>query len=338
MSTSSYKLQKGRGLPWPLDTDAPSVADQAETPSEMEAALDVRQDEIAKSEILSGINRPSYDSLFAVAKNRVQLAILIMIVPSRRPKGLIGRMPTEKNLQKVFSCVRTSSKKVCSTQPTVSKALGELAHRGIIMKTDGVWVIVWAQLDIQAREAGWDPRADAGGEVGRESRTAEVSSARGQGLEGGWRVGRSEHEAGQRAGPRKVHELPRDAAGPSAAPRKGCRRHGRGPTVRPGCTGSPRTVRSPSRAGRRPSPHPAHDGAPQPKGPPTRRRTRNRAPPGRSRRAHRPGRAPAPSSHGRPATQSLSSRAWCKSLPTRDCQLNPTLTHTDEHNSPGGSP
>lgn len=51
------------------------------------------------------------------------------------------------------------------------------------MKTDGVWVIVWAQLDIQAREAGWDPRADAGGEVGRESRTAEVSSARGQGLE-----------------------------------------------------------------------------------------------------------------------------------------------------------
>lgn len=142
------------------------------------------------------------------------------------------------------------------------------------MKTDGVWVIVWAQLDIQAREAGWDPRADAGGEVGRESRTAEVSSARGQGLEGAWRVGRSEHEAGQRAGPRKVHELPRDAAGPSAAPRKGCRRHGRGPTVRPGCTGSPRTVRSPSRAGRRPSPHPAHDGAPQPKGPPTRRRTR----------------------------------------------------------------
>ncbi len=180
------------------------------------------------------------------------------------------------------------------------------------MKTDGVWVIVWAQLDIQAREAGWDPRADAGGEVGRESRTAEVSSARGQGLEGAWRVGRSEHEAGQRAGPRKVHELPRDAAGPSAAPRKECRRHGRGPTVRPGCTGSPRTVRSPSRAGRRPSPHPAHDGAPQPKGPPTRRRTRNRAPPGRSRRAHRPGRAPAPSSHGRPATQSLSSRAWCK--------------------------
>ena len=155
---------------------------------------------------------------------------------------------------------------------------------------------------------------------------------------GAWRVGRSEHEAGQRAGPRKVHELPRDAAGPSAAPRKGCRRHGRGPTVRPGCTGSPRTVRSPSRAGRRPSPHPAHDGAPQPKGPPTRRRTRNRAPPGRSRRAHRPGRAPAPSSHGRPATQSLSSRAWCKPLPTRDCQLNPTLTHTDEHNSPGGSP
>lgn len=69
------------------------------------------------------------------------------------------------------------------------------------MKTDGVWVIVWAQLDIQAREAGWDPRADAGGEVGRESRTAEVSSARGQGLEGAWRVGRSEHEAGQRAGP-----------------------------------------------------------------------------------------------------------------------------------------
>lgn len=67
MSTSSYKPQKGRGLPWPLDTDAPSVADQAETPSEMEAALDVRQDEIAKSEILSGINRPSYDSLFAVA-------------------------------------------------------------------------------------------------------------------------------------------------------------------------------------------------------------------------------------------------------------------------------
>ena len=61
------------------------------------------------------------------------------------------------------------------------------------MKTDGVWVIVWAQLDIQAREAGWDPRAGAGGEVGRESRTAEVSSARGQGLEGAWRVGRSEH-------------------------------------------------------------------------------------------------------------------------------------------------
>lgn len=151
------------------------------------------------------------------------------------------------------------------------------------MKTDGVWVIVWAQLDIQAREAGWDPRADAGGEVGRESRTAEVSSARGQGLEGAWRVGRSEHEAGQRAGPRKVHELPRDAAGPSAAPRKGCRRHGRGPTVRPR-------------------------------------------------------RAPAPSSHGRPATQSLSSRAWCKPLPTRDCQLNPTLTHTDEHNSPGEAP
>lgn len=82
------------------------------------------------------------------------------------------------------------------------------------MKTDGVWVIVWAQLDIQAREAGWDPRAGAGGEVGRESRTAEVSSARGQGLEGAWRVGRSEHETGQRAGPRKVHELPRDAADP----------------------------------------------------------------------------------------------------------------------------
>lgn len=37
------------------------------------------------------------------------------------------------------------------------------------------------------------------------------------------------------------------------------------------------------------------------------------------------GRAPAPSSHGRPATQSLSSRAWCKPLPTRDCQLNLTL-------------
>lgn len=82
------------------------------------------------------------------------------------------------------------------------------------MKTDGVWVIVWAQLDIQAREAGWDPRAGAGGEVGREGRTAEVSSARGQGLEGAWRVGRSEHETGQRAGPRKVHELPRDAADP----------------------------------------------------------------------------------------------------------------------------
>lgn len=82
------------------------------------------------------------------------------------------------------------------------------------MKTDGVWVIVWAQLDIQAREAGWDPRAGAGGEVGRESRTAEVSSARGQGLEGAWRVGRSEHETGQRAGPRKVHELLRDAADP----------------------------------------------------------------------------------------------------------------------------
>jgi len=28
------------------------------------------------------------------------------------------------------------------------------------MKTDGVWVIVWAQLDIQAREAGWDPKED----------------------------------------------------------------------------------------------------------------------------------------------------------------------------------
>ena len=52
------------------------------------------------------------------------------------------------------------AKKVCSTQPTVSKALGELSHRGIIMKTDGVWVIVWAQLDIQAREAGWDPKED----------------------------------------------------------------------------------------------------------------------------------------------------------------------------------
>ena len=70
---------------------------------------------------------------------------------------------------------------------------------------------------------------------------------------------------------------------PSAAPRKGCRRRGRGPAVRPW-------------------------------------------------------RAPAPSSHGRPATQSLSSRAWCKPLPTRDCQLNPTLTHTDEHNSPGEAP
>lgn len=70
---------------------------------------------------------------------------------------------------------------------------------------------------------------------------------------------------------------------PSAAPRKGCRRRGRGPAVHPG-------------------------------------------------------RAPAPSSHGRPATQSLSSRAWCKPLPTRDCQLNPTLTHTDEHNSPGEAP
>lgn len=70
---------------------------------------------------------------------------------------------------------------------------------------------------------------------------------------------------------------------PSAAPRKGCRRRGRGPAVRPW-------------------------------------------------------RAPAPSSHGRPTTQSLSSRAWCKPLPTRDCQLNPTLTHTDEHNSPGEAP
>lgn len=111
MSTSSYKPQKGRGLPWPLDTDAPSVADQAETPSEMEAALDVRQDEIAKSEILSGINRPSYDSLFAVAKNRVQLAILIMICSFQTSKGPNRKDANGKNLQKVFSCVRTSSKK-----------------------------------------------------------------------------------------------------------------------------------------------------------------------------------------------------------------------------------
>lgn len=100
MSTSSYKPQKGRGLPWPLDTDAPSVADQAETPSEMEAALDVRQDEIAKSEILSGINRPSYDSLFAVAKNRVQLAILIMICSFHTSKGPNRKDANGKELTK----------------------------------------------------------------------------------------------------------------------------------------------------------------------------------------------------------------------------------------------
>lgn len=100
MSTSSYKPQKGRGLPWPLDTDAPSVADQAETPSEMEAALDVRQDEIAKSEILSGINRPSYDSFFAVAKNRVQLAILIMICSFQTSKGPNRKDANGKELTK----------------------------------------------------------------------------------------------------------------------------------------------------------------------------------------------------------------------------------------------
>ena len=143
------------------------------------------RDEIAKSEILSGINRPSYDSLFAVAKNRVQLAILIMICSFQTSKGPNRKDANEKKAYKrSFHASGQARKKVCSTQPTVSKALGELAHRGIIMKTDGVWVIVWAQLDIQAREAGWDPRADAGGEVGRESRTAEVSSARGRGLEG----------------------------------------------------------------------------------------------------------------------------------------------------------
>lgn len=161
MSTSSYKPQKGRGVPWPTDTDAPSIADQAETPSEMESALDVRQDEIAKSEVLSGINRPSYDSFFAVAKNRVQLAILIMICSFQTSKGPNRKDANGKELTKgLFMRQDKLAKKVCSTQPTVSKALGELAHRGIIMKTDGVWVIVWAQLDIQAREAGWDPKED----------------------------------------------------------------------------------------------------------------------------------------------------------------------------------
>lgn len=161
MSTSSYKPQKGRGVPWPTDTDAPSIADQAETPSEMESALDVRQDEIAKSEILSGINRPSYDSFFAVAKNRVQLAILIMICSFQTSKGPNRKDANGKELTKgLFMRQDKLAKKVYSTQPTVSKALGELAHRGIIMKTDGVWVIVWAQLDIQAREAGWDPKED----------------------------------------------------------------------------------------------------------------------------------------------------------------------------------
>ena len=132
------------------------------------------------------------------------------------------------------------------------------------------------------------PAARRGGEVGCESRTAEVSSTR-PGLEGARRVGRSEHEAGQRAGPRKVHELP-----PRRGWTLGCplvkdaedtvevRRFDQ--LYRQSAYSAALSARVAVR-----SPHPAHDGAPQPKGPPTRRRTRNRAPHGRSRRAHRPG-------------------------------------------------
>mgnify|MGYP000332088070 CR=1 FL=1 len=42
-------------------------------------------------------------------------------------------------------------------QSTISKALGSLANRGLIFKVDGVWVMNWTELELQARERGWVP-------------------------------------------------------------------------------------------------------------------------------------------------------------------------------------
>ena len=132
--------------------DTPSLLDMASSPTEVEAALDVRQAEIAKAEILSHKPFPLYPAFLKVAKGDMQLGMLSIIcffemlpgpAPQNRghekPKGLFMRQDA---LAELFG----------SSQPSVSKALKALSDAKLITSVEQVWRLNWAQINSQAAQ------------------------------------------------------------------------------------------------------------------------------------------------------------------------------------------
>lgn len=139
-------------LPWDKQSaeDAPSLLDMASSPTEVEAALDVRQAEIAKAEILSRKPFPLYPEFLKVANGDMQLGMLAIIcffetLPGPAPKNRGREMP-----KGLFMRQDALAELFGSSQPSVSKTLKALADAKLITSVEKVWRLNWAQISSQA--------------------------------------------------------------------------------------------------------------------------------------------------------------------------------------------
>ena len=155
------KLAGGKSV-LPDDSSPKSDAERSIAQEEAAAgaigARDVNRMDQSKQLITGSAKRKfSYDPYNAVAKSRVQLALLELI-------GTFccggGQTPTRNGRplpRGLFMQQKQLADQLFTDQSTISKVLGSLANRGLIFKVDGVWVMNWTELELQARERGWVP-------------------------------------------------------------------------------------------------------------------------------------------------------------------------------------
>ena len=148
--------------PWDENQDsnpsaAPSLAQAAVTPEEVSAAYDVRTMDMAKALVLNSKFKPSYEPFDAIAKSRVQLALLELICAFETKSGPAPKQKGRDIPKGLFMQQKELAKRLHTEQSTVSKALKNLASRNLIYQVDGVWLLNWTQITVQAKERGWAP-------------------------------------------------------------------------------------------------------------------------------------------------------------------------------------
>ena len=147
-------------LPWNENRnmdDAPSIAQMAVSADEVNAAHDARNMDVARALVVGSKRKTNYEPFDALAKSRVQLALLELIAAFETMSGPAKKRKGRDMPKGLFMQQKALADQLYTDQSTVSKSLKNLANRNLIYQVDGVWLLNWSEVVAQAMDRGWVP-------------------------------------------------------------------------------------------------------------------------------------------------------------------------------------